>query len=120
MVRREGGHLIPLVDVHPYGEPDTDWFIVSDIGAPATPDHVLGLGGASLTLARITPRKDVGRVMDLGCGAGGQVLHASRHAGLIVATDTNPRALALTALTVALSGSPRSGWICARVRCSPP
>ena len=106
MVRREGNRLIPLVDVHPYGEPDTDWFIVSDIGTPATPDHVLGLGGASLTLARITPRRDVGRVMDLGCGAGGQVLHASRHASRVVATDTNPRALALTALTAALSGIP--------------
>ena len=104
MVRREGDRLIPLVDVHPYGEPDTDWYVVSDIGAPATPDHVLGLGGASLTLARITPRRDVGRVMDLGCGAGGQVLHAARHASRVVATDTNPRALALTALTAALSG----------------
>ncbi len=106
MVRREAGRLIPLVDVRPYGEPDTDWFIVSDIGAPATPDHVLGLGGASLTLARITPRRDIGRAMDLGCGAGGQVLHAARHAGRVVATDTNPRALKLTALTAALSGIP--------------
>ncbi len=106
MMRREGERLIPLVDVHPYGEPDTDWFVVSDIGAPATPDHVLGLGGASLTLARITPRRDVGRVMDLGCGAGGQVLHAARHASRVVATDTNPRALRLTALTAALSGIP--------------
>ena len=104
MARRESGQLIPLVDVHPYGEPDTDWFIVSDIGAPATPDHVLGLGGASLTLARITPRRDIGRAMDLGCGAGSQVLHAARHASRVVATDTNPRALRLTALTAALSG----------------
>ena len=106
MARRESGQLIPLVDVHPYGEPDTDWFIVSDIGAPATPDHVLGLGGASLTLARITPRRDIGRAMDLGCGAGSQVLHAARHASRVVATDTNPRALRLTALTAALSGIP--------------
>ncbi len=106
MVRREGERLVPLVDVHPYGEPDTDWYVVSDMGTPATPDHVLGLGGASLTLARITPRRDVGRAMDLGCGAGSQVLHAARHASRVVATDTNPRALALTALTAALSGIP--------------
>ena len=106
MVRREGERLVPLVDVRPYGEPDTDWYVVSDIGAPATPDHVLGLGGASLTLARITPRRDVGWAMDLGCGAGSQVLHAARHAGRVVATDTNPRALKLTALTAALSGIP--------------
>ena len=106
MVRREPERLIPLVEVHPYGEPDTDWFVVSDIGAPASPDHVLGIGGASLTLARITPRRDVGRTMDLGCGSGVQVLHASRHSSRVVATDTNPRALVLTYLTAALSGLP--------------
>jgi methylase of polypeptide subunit release factors len=106
LARREGQRLVPLVDVRPYGEPDTDWFVVSDIGAPTVPEHVLGLGGASLTLARITPRRDVGRAMDLGCGAGSQVLHAARHAGRVVATDTNPRALRLTALTAALSGIP--------------
>lgn len=106
MARREAESLVPLVEVHPYGEPDTDWYIVSDIGAPATPDHVLGLGGASVTLARITPRRDVGRALDLGCGAGVQVLHAARHAGRVVATDTNPRALRLTALSAALSGIP--------------
>jgi methylase of polypeptide subunit release factors len=106
MARRDGDALVPLVEVHPYGEPDTDWFLVSDIGAPATPDHVLGLGGASLTLARITPRRDVGRALDVGCGAGVQVLHAARHATRVVATDTNPRALAMTALSAALSGLP--------------
>lgn len=106
MVRRESDELVPLVQVHPYGEPDTDWFVVSDIGAPTSPDHVLGLGGASLTLARITPRRDIGRAMDLGCGAGSQVLHAARHASRVVATDTNPRALRLTALSAALSGIP--------------
>lgn len=106
MVRRDADVLVPLVEVHPYGEPDTDWYIVSDAGAPAAPDHVLGLGGASVTLARITPRRDVGRALDVGCGAGVQVLHASRHAGRIVATDTNPRALALTSLSLALSGIP--------------
>jgi methylase of polypeptide subunit release factors len=95
-----------MVEVHPYGEADTDWYLVSDVGAPTTPDHVLGLGGASLTLARITPRRDVGRALDLGCGAGVQLLHAARHATRVVGTDTNPRALAMTALSAALSGIP--------------
>ena len=106
MARAEADGLVPLVEVRPYGEPDTDWYLVSDIGAPASPDHVLGLGGASLTLARITPRRDVGRALDLGCGTGVQALHAARHASRIVATDTNPRALAMTALSAALSGVP--------------
>ncbi len=106
MVRRDGDSLAPTVEVHPYGEPETDWYLASDIGAPAEPDHVLGLGGASLTLARITPRRGVGRALDLGCGAGVQVLHAARRATRVVATDTNPRALAMTALSAALSGVP--------------
>ncbi len=106
MLRREGDLLVPEVEVHPYGETDTDWYIASDVGGPVRPDHVLGLGGASVTLARITPRRDCGRALDLGCGAGVQVLHAARHATRVVATDTNPRALALTALTAALSGIP--------------
>jgi methylase of polypeptide subunit release factors len=106
LARREGDLLVPLVEIRPYGEPDTDWFLVSDIGAPASPEHVLGLGGASLTLARITPRRDVGRALDLGCGTGVQALHASRHATRVVCTDTNPRALMMTALSAALSGVP--------------
>ncbi len=111
MVRRDVDSVTPVVEVHPYGEPDTDWFIVSDIGAPTTPDHVLGLGGASLTLARITPRRDGVRAMDLGCGAGAQVLHAARHNDEVVATDTNPRALELTALSAALSGIPEGSVV---------
>jgi methylase of polypeptide subunit release factors len=106
MVRREGDSLVPVVEVRPYGEPDTDWYLISDIGSPASPDHVLGLGGASLTLARITPRRDVGRALDLGCGTGVQALHAARHASRVVCTDTNPRALEMTALSAALSGIP--------------
>lgn len=106
LVRRSGSSLVPLVEVHPYGEVDTDWYLVNDIGQPQAPDHVLGLGGASLTLARITPRGDVGRVLDLGCGSGVQALHAARHCARVVATDLNPRALELTALTLALSGIP--------------
>ncbi len=106
LVARDGDLLTPLVEVRPYGEPDTDWFLVSDLGSPQTPDHVLGAGGASLTLARITPRRDVGRVLDLGCGSGVQALHATRHASRVVATDTNARALAMTAVSAALSGVP--------------
>lgn len=100
-----------LVDVRPYGEPDTDWYVVSDHGPDSAgrgdgevaADHVLGVGGASLTLARITPRGPVGRAIDLGTGCGVQALHLGRHAGEVVATDRNRRALRLAAVTAALS-----------------
>ncbi|MHA6762169.1 DUF7059 domain-containing protein [Streptacidiphilus sp. PAMC 29251] len=65
---------------------------------------VLGVGGASTTLANITVRRPVRRVLDLGTGSGVQALHAARHSAVVVATDVNPRALHFTALTMALSG----------------
>lgn len=99
------------VDIRPYGESDVDWWLVSDLGAglvtghnaPMRPDYVLGVGGASTTLAQLTVREPVGRALDLGTGCGVQALHLSRHAESIVATDLNLRALEFARLTAALS-----------------
>ena len=102
-----------LVDLAPYAAEDdagpVRWWIASDLselatGAPLSPEHVLGVGGASLTLARITPRAPVARVLDLGCGGGIQAMHASRHAEHVVATDLSERALAFAAFNAALNG----------------
>jgi SAM-dependent methyltransferase len=67
-------------------------------------DQVLGAGAASLTLAAATPRALVGRALDLGCGAGVQALLAQEHAGAVVATDRNRRAVSLARLAAALRG----------------
>ncbi|GAA4977832.1 class I SAM-dependent methyltransferase [Yinghuangia aomiensis] len=111
LLERTGDEVRAAVDIRPYGEADTDWWVVSDLGSgiggvsgPVRPDHVLGIGGASTTLAGITVREPVGRALDLGTGCGVQALHASRHAGAVTATDVNRRALDLTRLTMALSG----------------
>lgn len=104
--------LRALIDLAPYSASDDAgeiaWWIASDLSELATgqalgPEHVLGVGGASLTLARITPRAPVGRVLDLGCGGGIQALHASRHAEQVVATDLSERALAFAAFNAALN-----------------
>ncbi|MER8057314.1 MULTISPECIES: class I SAM-dependent methyltransferase [unclassified Streptomyces] len=118
------GWLVPVgadevaatVDVRPYGGPGgEDWFIVSDLGCAVggaggigqrAEGVVLGVGGASTTLAGITVRTPVAAALDLGTGSGIQALHASRHATRVTATDLNPRALHVTALTLALSGAP--------------
>ncbi|MEZ5118004.1 MAG: class I SAM-dependent methyltransferase [Candidatus Nanopelagicales bacterium] len=99
------------LDVRPYGEADVDWWVVSDLGPDRLPpgqslppDHVLGVGGASVTLAQITPRLPVATALDLGTGCGVQALHLTRHAQHVVGTDTNARALDLAALTAGLSG----------------
>ncbi len=67
-------------------------------------EQVLGVGAASLTLAAATPRDTVGRVLDVGTGAGVQALLAEDHARDVVATDRNPRAVAFTRLAAALGG----------------
>jgi methylase of polypeptide subunit release factors len=99
------------LDVRPYGEPGAGWFVVSDVSArrgPVRRDHVLGVGGASVTLAQATVRDPVGTALDLGTGSGVQALHLSDHATSVTATDSNPRALQLAAMTGALSAVP--GW----------
>ena len=105
----------PLVDLRPYAVDDAaggaQWWLVSDLGELATgaslrEDHVLGVGGASLTLASATVRTPVDRVLDIGTGCGIQALHASRHARRVVATDTSERALDLAAVNAALNEVP--------------
>ncbi|MEV6116653.1 class I SAM-dependent methyltransferase [Streptomyces sp. NPDC052109] len=111
-----GDEVAATVDVRPYGGPGgEDWFIVSDLGCAVggaggigqrDEGVVLGVGGASTTLAGITVRTPVAAALDLGTGSGIQALHAARHATRVTATDLNPRALHITALTLALSGAP--------------
>jgi methylase of polypeptide subunit release factors len=111
LLGRDGGTVRALVDVRPYGADDGPWWVASDPGTgldridvPLREDHVLGVGGASTTLAQLTVRPPVGRALDIGTGCGVQALHLSRHARTVVATDVLPRALAMARLTAALSG----------------
>lgn len=67
-------------------------------------DHVPGVGGASRTLAGLTVRRPVEAALDIGTGCGIQALLAASHAGRVVATDVNPRALVFTRLNAALNG----------------
>ncbi|GAA3983093.1 class I SAM-dependent methyltransferase [Streptomyces marokkonensis] len=116
LVRAGDDEVAATVDVRPYGGPGgEDWFIVSDLGcavggAGGIGSHaqgvVLGVGGASTTLAGLTVRTPVSAALDLGTGSGIQALHAAAHATRVTATDVNPRALHITALTLALSGAP--------------
>ena len=102
-----------LVDLRPYEAVDAagtvDWWLASDLGELATgaalrTDHVLGVGGASTTLAQVTVRDPRERVLDLGTGCGIQALHASRHARAVVGTDISTRALAFARFNADLAG----------------
>jgi hypothetical protein len=118
LVERDGDAVRALLDVRPYAEDDPGhdpgadgagaWWVVSDLPSAVTgrlrPDHVLGIGGASVSLAAATVRRRVASALDVGTGCGVQALHLSRHSGTVTATDTSPRALALARLTARLSG----------------
>ena len=107
------GYVRARVDLRPHEAVDdageVRWWVASDLGELVTgralaPDHVLGVGGAGLTLAGLTPRTPVHAALDLGCGCGIQTLYLLRHAEYVVATDISTRALAFTAFNAALAG----------------
>jgi methylase of polypeptide subunit release factors len=132
LLRTAPGGLAAALDLHPYGvDDDTDhrqtgttagtggttagasggerWWVVADLPAETgrgalAEDHVLGVGGASTTLALATVRRPVGTALDLGTGCGVQALHLGRHARRVTATDVSRRALRFAATTAALSG----------------
>ena len=111
----EGGteQVRARVHVQPYPTPSGDGFVVSDLpawmgrtgGRGLRPDHVVGIGGATITLATITPRDPVDQTLDLGTGCGLQALLAAGHSARVVATDRSRRALAMAQLTAVLSGT---------------
>jgi SAM-dependent methyltransferase len=67
-------------------------------------DHVLGLNGPALLLARLSVRRPVGSALDVGCGGGVQALLAARHAERVVGVDLNPRAVAFARFNARLNG----------------
>jgi len=110
-VRDDG--VAALLDLRPYDFLDAQgagsWWIASDLGELATgralrTDHVLGVGGASLTLSGLLIPDPVDSVLDLGTGCGIQAMHASRWARRVIATDISQRALTFAELNAALNG----------------
>jgi methylase of polypeptide subunit release factors len=108
-----GATVRASVDLRPYSFVDAsetiDWWIASDLGELALghalkENHVLGVGGASLTLSGLIMSTPVDTVLDLGTGCGIQAMHASRHARHVVATDISERALEFAAMNAELNG----------------
>lgn len=105
----DGSQVRAAVDIRPHADGSRSYLVVSDFDTderpgPLRPDHVLGIGAASVNLARLVIRRPVDAVLDIGTGCGIQALHCAAHAASVTATDTNPRALALAGATARLSG----------------
>lgn len=107
-----GGGIRPLALVRPQPfadeSGDGEWWIASDLdeaalGGALPEDHVLGVGGASLTLAGLQLPTPARRGLDLGAGCGIQALRARRNVDTVVATDVSARALAFTRLNALLN-----------------
>ena len=103
------GTVRTTMDLRPYATDVTgELYVVSDLGAFQRPgvlrrDHVLGIGGASLTLVRCTERREVPAALDIGTGCGIQTFHLLAHARHVTATDLSERALATARFNLILN-----------------
>lgn len=113
LARREAPSIRPLalVRAQPFADDagDGGWWIASDLdeaalGGPLPVDHVLGVGGASMTLAALQLPTPAARGLDVGTGCGIQALRARRNVDQIVATDISERALGFARLNAMLNG----------------
>jgi methylase of polypeptide subunit release factors len=83
------------------------WLVVDQAARDeiaARRDVVMGLTYSTIALANFAVRRQVGRTLDVGTGCGVQAFLAARHSGEVVATDTNPRALAFAKFNAGLNG----------------
>jgi hypothetical protein len=109
LVGQQGPGVVATCDLRPYADDEHAWWVASDLSEIATrqplrEDHVLGIGGASTTLASWTPRPQVDRALDLGTGCGVQALHLTAHARHTTVTDISERALAFARFNAELNG----------------
>jgi methylase of polypeptide subunit release factors len=75
-------------------------------------DHVMGLGPSTMLLASLTPPGNFPRVLELGCGIGWLSQELARAGKSVVASDLNPRAIALGRFSRKLSGAPAVDFRC--------
>ncbi|MBD8217405.1 methyltransferase [Microbacterium sp. CFBP 13617] len=112
LIEGSGDAVTPAVLLRPQGfsddQGDVEWWIASDLDesaleGPLPENHVLGVGGASETLARLQLTRRAHTALDLGTGCGIQALRLRRLVDHVVATDISERALRFTRLNALLN-----------------
>lgn len=108
LVRSAGDEVWPSVELCPCEE----LVLATDIvGGDVGPLEVMSVAASSRALAQFTVRHTVGRTLDLGTGCGVQALLAAPHSGLVVGTDSNPRAVRMAAFNALLNGRPNTVFV---------
>lgn len=68
-------------------------------------DAVMALGATTTGLCRASvPSRPLGRVLDVGTGAGTAALYLARHAGSVIGVDVNPRAATIGRINAVING----------------
>jgi SAM-dependent methyltransferase len=103
-----------LVDAEPQGvrgrfriQPYHRDLLVHDRPELARADHdtayVMGIGKSTQLLSTVAVRRPVKRALDLGTGCGTLAFDAAAHAGEVVGSDPNPRAIGLARFNAAIN-----------------
>lgn len=100
--------LRALIDLRPVDTGHGTRWVFADVDGSMVrtqtrPDHVLGVGQATLSLLRISPASPVASVLDLGTGCGIQLVHNLATGAAGTGTDITPRCLELTEATLAIN-----------------
>ena len=84
--------------------------LVCDPDDSDRPDLVQGVTAAARTLSGLVVRRRVATALDLGTGCGVLALTMARHAGRVVGTDVNPRAVDFARRSAKLNGVRNADW----------
>lgn len=97
LVETSGGQAASRMILQPY---DRFVFVIDQpiriLKEKAGRDFVMGIGGSTTSLAKLTIRRPVDATLDLGTGCGVQAMLAAGHSRKVVALDRNERAVHLT------------------------
>jgi len=102
LATEDGPLLVPRARIVPTEGVYLAFDTFSD-GENDPPGWVASFTPTAYWLASLTPRRHVGRALDIGTGNGVHALLAAGHADEVIATDINPRALAFTQISAALN-----------------
>lgn len=110
VVRRSGGGVEATIRLVPFEELVFACDRVEMEYEEGNSEFVAPINPSSLSLDMLTIRLPVERALDLGTGPGFQALRAAQHAGHVVGTDLNHRALNYAAWSAQLNGLDNVEW----------